>query len=69
MKPHTPTYSSILREELDGLDIEPSQENFRRLLNILSNALGELARHERRIEQLSANASVASCLANGIQPD
>lgn len=54
----TPTYSKILQEELDEIKCDPTPDNFRKLLNILANALGEMDRHERRIAQLSLNAGV-----------
>lgn len=62
------TYADNLREEVMALE-SSDPDCLRKLLNILGNALGELDHQGRRIEQLSKNANVASCLANGIQPD
>lgn len=62
------TYADHLREEVMNLE-SSDPDCMRKLLNLLGDALGELDSQGRRIEQLSRNANVASCLANGIQPD
>ena len=61
----TPTYASLLREEIRDLEsADPAA--MRKLLNILDNALGELDRVGRELNRVASNAS---CVANGIQPD
>lgn len=59
------TYLRNLREELQGLE-SADPACLRRLLGILDNALGELARMDDLLNKVALDAS---CALNGTRPD
>lgn len=59
------TYLRNLREDLQSLE-SADPACLRRLLGILDNALGELARMEDRLSKVELDAS---CALNGTTPD
>ncbi len=55
-----------INDRIENLKCEPTNESMLEIANILSAIVRELHRIDHR---LSRTANIASCLANGIEPD